>query len=446
MRKYLCCLNQSEQQGGLRFFLRGIFMRFFLGSLILLLLFFGIASACGQNWTYIGNDYEADNCIIELEDSTGIFLRCGFSPGIYRWAGQDTTWLRIGTIQEQVIKLLQFPSYPFEIFAFSVWGNLYRSYDDGQTWDTVRISDTGTLYHFSDFTVCPYNFSNWYLSGHSWTEGHPLYSTSNEGESWDRHSVQARCYDFIWFDEAQGYLYFTEQQRGFLRLRLSDYSVEIVFDVGSNNVIGTAIRHPIHSWVYLATASLDEPKQVLRYDINTGDTIRYIVPEEFYCDLYRQYLYYSEDRGLFVNGLHNLYHLSDDLQTVEDYTGNLSEDGCKRIIYASRNTMIAEVRGQGLFCRFPIDPVAPDRPQRSSKSIVFYPNPAREFICFVPASQAISRVEIFNLLGQRVFCEPFSGSNPKQKIVFPSLLPNGIYFLHIEAGGQAQTRKMMLLR
>jgi hypothetical protein len=386
------------------------------------------ASACGPEWTYIGYDYESPNYIHELADSAGIFLRGIPGVGVFRWIESDTVWELVSLPQQGVNEIKEFSSFPHQIFAQVDCGDLSKSFDNGFNWIPIHVSQTGNLYDYTDFLINPIDSTIWYLAAHTPTMDDDIFVSTDAGITWNRVILSGLCSKLMWFAETPDMLYSGRRQI-FNSIRMSDYATQPLMSIETEYSIISIIRHPDQPWVYILGRGING--LVVRYDVLTGDTLSRTLPDTVtaYYDN-NLYMKYIENQGFLIGGSEHLFLLSDNLQILQEIDGPVVNTWSTEILFASTTLWIVEVSGYGLFCRSPIDQNAPDRPQRSNTSIAFFPNPAREFISFVPANQAVSRVEIYNLLGQRVL--DWSGTNTNTSFSVPlSSLGSGTYFYRL---------------
>jgi hypothetical protein len=397
-------------------------------TIILCLLIGKPIFACGPEWTYIGSDYGVPNCIYQLPDSEEVFLRGIPGMGVYRWV-QDTTWDCISLSGQGVTYIHSFPWLPGQLFAQIGCGDLSRSFDNGFSWHQIRISETGNQFEYTDFLVDPLDTTKWIQACHTPTMADYFFVSTNAGANWEQVVLPGVCYHFMWFEQTPEVIY--SGRRGTLNsINLTDYTKQNLAGM-SNGRLCSVIRHPSQPWIYVLGEGIGVPGVLLRYDIPTGNIVTRILQDTisvFYNN--HTYLKYSENHGVLVGGKNNVLLVDDDLQSVQVFEPPVPEAWSTQILFASSDLWIVEAAGYGIFCLDPNTNAVHDHPLAITSHFAYYPNPARESISFVSSNQKIGRVEIYNLLGQRV--QDWSGTSTNTPILLPlASLSSGTYFFRI---------------
>ena len=79
--------------------------------------------------------------------------------------------------------------------------------------------------------------------------------------------------------------------------------------------------------------------------------------------------------------------------------------------------------------------------QQQLTGVSIYPNPVRDqLIIELPSNLEAGNLQLFSVLGQRLFTEPLSG--PRSSVSLRSL-PEGMYILRIEADGRYLTQRIL---
>jgi hypothetical protein len=397
-------------------------------SFILCLCVTGASVACGPDWTYMGSGNE-NTRIHELADSAGVLLRVGDVHGIYRWTGQDTTWEMVGQFDRQLMNLYEYPELPHQLLGVDRVVRIYRSLDNGSTWDSVFTDGLCSMCH-NYFTIDPANPTVWYAAGHEPT-GCYVAKFTNSGANWDYLWICCGACPMVFAEDPESFYLTSYSSDGLVRCSLVDSTYEWVLNIAGENLIVSALKHPSQPWAYIFSGWDNATDVVVRYDVVTRDTTMAVLPDSSLAYVFESRIQFVEDVGLFVSTASQVFLLSEDLHQITDVTGNLPRGEYVNMLYASRDRMIVYVEGQGLFCRTLDLSAAPDHPQASKQTeVLYYPNPAREFLSFVPSGKPIGRVEIYNILGQRV--QDWMGASSASPLsVSLSSLGSGTYFFRL---------------
>ena len=278
--------------------------------------------------------------------------------------------------------------------------DVYQSFDDGDTWSTISSDLTGSSSNFlSSLALAPSNTEYIYTS-----TSHTLFSTSNGGSTWANITGTLPVSTSI-----ITYIAVSSDDPKKLWVTLSGFSegnkVFKSVDAGSTwtNVSGTLPNIPVNCIVHQKNS--------------------------------RDIIYIGTDFGVFMR---------DSLMTdwVPYSTGlpNVVVDELE--IQYNVGKLRAATYGRGLWETSIYEPSTEAINENELEKYSFvYPNPSSG--TFTVQSTAIKEIELFNVLGEKVYDTKTNGPVNSVNITISNQTP-GVYFMKIQTAGGFVNRKITL--
>jgi len=317
-------------------------------------------------------------------------------PGVYRTSNHGSNWNETtGMENESVRAFTKNSSY---IFACTWGGGIFRSSDDGGTWQSVGLTNVG--------------FRSVYAAGEILFAGaDKIYSSTNNGDSWDLHQLPYPAGSTWCFYYDNGILY-----AGDMGLYVSTDLGEtwqlkygVTFD-NEGNPVDVKIFKDILSYQNTLIASVLAGSIIISYD--GGDN------------------WTSFSDGLFTDWTFPSLVIKDPyIWALRDFMGNA---------YLRPLASITEVEIKNLTCL------------NDYTLFQNYPNPFNPTttINYSILKEGLVTLKVYNTIGEEVAIpvneEKTAGT---YELTWNAAnLPSGIYFYQLSAGSFVETKKMILLR
>jgi hypothetical protein len=350
-----------------------------------------MALACGPDWTYIGHPPWMVLCMTASNSDPSQYLVGTYgtystpgSGGVYRYSGQDTTWIYSGLTDCRVWKLKRFPAYPNAIFAVGT-GGIYRSDDDGNTW--TLLTQVTRYREPIDFAISPTDSTEWVCATVA-DLSEMIYLSRDAGQTWHQFFF-GRADNLFYSELVPGRLIYSVAG-AIYQCQIADSTFTIVDNPGT--WIRKMIRHPSRPWYY--TAAL---QHISRYDEFTGDCIDIQVPDSIGSI---DHVICTPDTEIYFGGGGGIFRIAEDLSGLTPVTTSLPI-GPSALEYANSQSWVAHCFSEEYYCISREVSVDPRPAIASPQTIEVYPNPARERVCFV--LERPSQLVVYNLLGQTVY-------------------------------------------
>ncbi|MFN0156633.1 MAG: T9SS type A sorting domain-containing protein [Bacteroidota bacterium] len=340
----------------------------------------------GANWTMVNFDFGSVNALATSINTGWVF--CGtYAQGVYRTINK-TSWTAPPTLPGRNIRGIAVKSgYVFALVQTSFLDTLYKSQDNGGSWNFVRYFDNAFTCYVDD--------------------GGVLYVGSNEG---------------VWYSPDNG--------NGWYNAGLTSYRTTAIVVGASSHIIAGTEQHGIHVTTDLGSSWTQALGPV-------GEITSFVK-----CSV-SEYLAGTLGNGVFRStdsGLH-WTQWSDGL--ADNLVYSMTQD-LNGYVYAGHTNTISKSTEP---CD--VEQLSTEIPQ-TARLFQNYPNPfnPNTSIQFQVHNSGFVELSVFDILGHKVatlmneklpvgtYAREFDGSG----------LTSGIYFYRVTMGKFTETKKMMLVR
>ncbi|MDD5088104.1 MAG: T9SS type A sorting domain-containing protein [bacterium] len=379
-------------------------------------------SVYGQDWTFIGRPPYEVLCVQGLDLETEVSLagtwRIDSEPesgGIFSNDGLDTIWHFVGLSGHRVRALRCFHNIEGSVFAATSEG-LYRSNDNGNTWDSVTTLGTILRFEQYDFAVSPLNSSEWALVANTGDGIGRLYISHDAGAMWPilwtDFSMDELCYSRY----QSTTLYFARQIQ-LCRMQTTDTTVDVLYTMPAQSIRAMDI-HPDSPWLFFLGRD-----SVYRYDEDSGNILRASLPTEATPG---GSLVVTPSGEVVLGSAGGVYVTDPDFSNWACRNGAAPASNGAVVYYVSDNRWIGGFAG-GLYGLRPSSSTDRRIITTSSLEFVVFPNPAREGLT-IQTGLGIREICLYDILGRTVATQSLNG-NPQAVRWSLQELPSGTYLL-----------------
>lgn len=395
-------------------------MKTCLMGVSLIVTIVSISIACGPEWTYIGYPPYEPWCAVGTFQNPQQFL-CGtiYAPGvpgsggIFRNNGQDTSWQFTGLPDHAIIDMKAFENRPGAIYVATSRG-LYDTRDNGNNWDLITTVGSVGQWEQISFAISPFDSNEWALASFDFDMMGVIRISYDGGANWQVLWREGYSWNLTYSQNHPELLYFS-MDNAFFSLSTADSVIDTlrIYPVWS---ICSIVTHPHQPWVYVLTEY-----SLSRYDednwsyieVSTRDSIGHLTT-----------MVMTPGGRPLVGGDSHMYLVSQDLSRWEPVNDQMP---LGHVEYASSQSWVARMQN-GIYCKSRDESADIYGRSQPSFRITAYPNPTNGPVNFnIPFP---AQVEIYNIVGQQVFCSGIENGNAP--ITWsPVNLPSGSYYFRI---------------
>lgn len=145
-------------------------------------------------------------------------------------------------------------------------------------------------------------------------------------------------------------------------------------------------------------------------------------------------VYYSSDNGTSWTAMNSGLNTN---KAISELLANTN-----KLFAGTADTSQSTLTGDGVYITSQV--IGINEQGSNDESISIYPNPSKINFTISSSEGSFQQIEIFNLLGERVYSKTFFETNPKQELVNCQDFANGVYFAYITTNEKASIQKLVI--